>query len=106
MPMTRPVRTYDPMARVPASPPADALRRGSADLPPCVADAPVFPAIPNAPLHATVLAIPEHAADLITNPRRCARCGGILQPQRDDAPRLAAARTPRCQEAITDIRVA
>jgi choline dehydrogenase len=33
-----------------------------------VADASVLPVIPNAPLHATVLAIAERAADLITSP--------------------------------------
>ena len=33
-----------------------------------VADASVLPAIPNAPLNATVLAIAERAADLITQP--------------------------------------
>jgi choline dehydrogenase len=31
-----------------------------------VADASVMPVIPNAPLHATVLAVAERAADLIT----------------------------------------
>ena len=34
-----------------------------------VADASVMPVIPNAPLHATVLAIAERAADLIAGPR-------------------------------------
>jgi choline dehydrogenase len=33
-----------------------------------VADASVLPAIPNAPLNATVLAIAESAADLISGP--------------------------------------
>jgi choline dehydrogenase len=46
--------------------PADLSVRGIAGL--RVADASVFPLIPNAPLNATVLAVAEKAADLITRP--------------------------------------
>ena len=46
-----------------------------------VADASVFPLIPNAPLHATVLAAAERAADLITGR------DAVPQPQPQAAPR-------------------
>jgi adenylate kinase len=40
------------------------------------------------------------------DPRRCARCNGILHPRRGDAPRLLAARMERYTEAAVDIRAA
>lgn len=40
------------------------------------------------------------------DPRRCARCGGVLHPRRGDAPRLLAARTRRYEEAAVGIRAA
>lgn len=38
-----------------------------------------------------------------SDPRRCARCGGVLHPRRGDAPRLLAARTRRYEEAAIGI---
>lgn len=41
-----------------------------------------------------------------SDPRRCARCGGILHPRRGDAPRLLDARTERYAWAAVGIRAA
>ena len=40
------------------------------------------------------------------DPKRCARCGGILHPRRGDAPRLFALRTQRYEEQAIEIRAA
>jgi adenylate kinase len=54
------------------------------------------------PIHDPRLPAQPSPAD----PRRCARCGGILHPRRGDAPRLLAARTRRYQDAASGIREA
>jgi len=48
--------------------------------------------------------LPAHASP--ADPRRCARCDGILHPRRGDAPRLLAARTHRYDQAVSGIREA
>lgn len=54
------------------------------------------------PIHDPRLPAQASPAD----PRRCARCGGILHPRRGDAPRLLAARTRRYEDAVSGIREA
>lgn len=44
------------------------------------------------------------AAASTDDPKRCARCGGILHPRRGDAPRLFALRTQRYEEQAVGIR--
>jgi adenylate kinase family enzyme len=41
-----------------------------------------------------------------TDPRTCARCGGILHPRRGDAPRLFTLRTQRYEDEVVGIRAA
>jgi adenylate kinase len=40
------------------------------------------------------------------DPKRCARCGGVLHPRRGDAPRLVTARTRRYEAEIPGVRSA
>jgi hypothetical protein len=48
--------------------------------------------------------IPAQASQ--KDPNRCARCGGMLQPRRGDAPRLLSARTRRYEKHVAGIRAA